>query len=185
VLASSGSVYGPVRGPVTEEVPPAAVDFYAVTKRAAELVLASYAPRLDGAVALRLFTPYGPGQRSRLVPSLAERIRSDEAITLNAGGRPRLSPTYVDDVVRAFSAALRLDGHHTVNVAGAEIVDIRSLAVAIGEALGVAPRFVSGDTAVAGDASGANARMKELLGIEHPVPLREGLTATVGSMAAV
>lgn len=181
VYASSGSVYKPSAERLDESAPLRTDDFYSVTKQAGELLLASYARYLASAVALRLFTPYGPRQANRLVPALVQRVRSGEPITLNDGGRPRLTPVFVGDVVRSVSAALRVDGHHVVNVAGDEAVGIRELAEAIGAAVGRDPVFEQGTQPVVGDLLGSNERMKSVLGVEASVSLDAGLRATVGA----
>jgi nucleoside-diphosphate-sugar epimerase len=182
VYASSGSVYGLGEGAVREDDPRRADDFYAVTKRSAELLLAAYAP-LFPTVALRLFAPYGPTQTARLIPNLVQRVRDGVPVALNDGGRPRMTPIFVDDVVRAFTRALQLERHAVVNVAGDEVVGIDELAVAIGDAVGREPLFEQGGTA-AGDLIADNGRMRELLLPEPLVPLAEGIRATVPAGAA-
>lgn len=177
VLASSGSVYGPVEHPVSEGHPARATDFYAVTKRAAELSVAAYAPFL-ATIVLRLFTPYGPGQARRLVPRLIARVREGRPVTLNAGGRPHLTPIFAGDVVRVVLRALERDGHDVVNVAGDEVVSIRELAERIGEVVGREPVFEEGDGAVAGDLVADNTRLHELYGLDDLVTLAQGLRET-------
>jgi nucleoside-diphosphate-sugar epimerase len=177
VFASSGSVYGLGEGIVNEDTPRRANDLYAVTKRAAEQLVESYAAEYASTSILRPFAPYGPNQQGRLIPGLIRRVRVGEPVTLTDGGRPRITPMFVDDTVRAFAAALDLDGHHVVNVAGDEVVSIAELAIAIGEALGTAPVFEERSGA-AGDLIADNARMHELLGLGALVPLAEGIPAT-------
>ncbi len=183
VLASSGSIYGLGDGVVDEDSPRRATDLYAVTKRCAEQLVESYAPHFAGTAVLRLFAPYGPTQTARLIPNLLQRVREGLPVTLNDGGRPRLTPLFVEDVVRAFVAGLDLDGHSVVNVAGDEVVSIRELALLIGEVLGRDPVFANGGAAD-GDLIGDNRRMHELLGLEALVPLEEGLRATALAGAA-
>jgi nucleoside-diphosphate-sugar epimerase len=133
---------------------------------------------------LRPFAPYGPTQRDRLIPALVRRVRDGLPVTLNGGGRPRLTPIFVDDVVRALCAAVELDGHHVVNVAGDEVATIRELAELIGEAVGRRPVFEEGG-ASSGDLIADNRRMHELLAPGPLVPLSEGLSATALTGAAV
>ena len=181
VYASSGSVYGLGEGVVDEDTPRRASDFYAVTKRNAELLVEAYRPFLATAI-LRPFAPYGPTQHGRLIPNLVRSVREGVPVKLNEGGRPRMTPLYVDDVVRVFAGALELDGHHVVNVAGNEAVGIYELATLIGEAVGREPVFEPGPGA-AGDLVADNRRMRELLAPERLTPLAEGLRAT--ALAAV
>jgi UDP-glucose 4-epimerase len=177
VFASSGSIYGLGDEVVDEDTPRRANDLYAVTKRAAEQLVESYAAEYEATAILRPFAPYGPGQEGRLVPGLIRRVRAGEPVTLVDGGRPRMTPMFVDDTVRAFAAALELDGHHVVNVAGDEVVSIDELATAIADALGTDPVFEERPGA-AGDLIADNRRMHELLGVGGLVPLAEGIRAT-------
>ena len=177
VLASSASVYGGGRD-LDEDDPLRASDFYAATKIAAERFVAAYAHLLEGTTTMRLVAPYGPGQVGRLIPRLADRIRTGEAVVLNEGSSPWLNPIYVADVVRVVISALGRAGHRTINVAGDEVVGVRELAEMVGEALGVEPSFAeSGATAT--DVVVRNERMKRELGVDGLVPLSEGLRRTL------
>jgi UDP-glucose 4-epimerase len=178
VLASSASVYGLGDGVRSETDPPRATDFYSATKLAAERFVSAYSAHV-GTTILRPVTPYGPGQRSRLIPRLVSSVREGRPIDLNGGGRPRMNPVYVADVVHVIEASLPDDGHRLLNVAGEEPVTIRELANAIGNALGVEPVFHETDAPAPGDIVCDNSRMKELLGDVELVTLAEGLARTV------
>ena len=67
-----------------------------------------------------------------MIPGIIGRVRAGSAVSLNEGGRPRMNPIYIDDAVAAILAALEVDGHKIVNVAGDEIVTIREIAEAAG-----------------------------------------------------
>jgi UDP-glucose 4-epimerase len=183
VHTSSGSIYGLGDGAVDEDAPRRATDFYSVTKRNAEQLVQAYAPFFS-TVVLRPFAPYGPGQQGRLIPGLIRRVREGVPVTLHDRGRPRMTPIFVDDAVRAFAAALDLDGHHVVNVAGDEVVSITELAERIGDVVGREPVFEAAEPA-AGDLIAENRRMHELLAPGPLVPLAEGLrtTALAGAVA--
>lgn len=178
VFFSSGSVYGLGSERVTEDSSRRAGDFYATTKRIGELLVESYGSAMSTAV-LRLFAPYGPGQQRRLVPALIARVRERRPVTLNDGGRPRMTPIFVGDVVRVVERALETDGNHVVNVAGDEIVGIGELARVIGDVLGVKPVFEEGAESVDGDLVAVNERMHALYGIDELMPLREAMARTV------
>jgi nucleoside-diphosphate-sugar epimerase len=176
VYASSGSIFGLGEGTVSEDDPRRATDFYSVTKQSAELLVGAYRDHFATTI-VRPFAPYGPTQTGRLIPNLIRRVREGLPVTLNEGGRPRMTPLYVDDVLRAFAAALELDGHHVVNVAGDEAVGIDELASFIGDVVGREPVFEHGPGA-SGDLIADNTRMKELLAPGPLVPLADGLRAT-------
>ena len=103
VYASSSSVYGanhtlPFSEDQRVDQP---VSLYAATKRANELMAASYAYlyRLP-ATGLRFFTVYGPWGRPDMSPMLfARAILAGEPIKVFNHGRMRRDFTYVDDIV--------------------------------------------------------------------------------------
>lgn len=180
LYASSGSVYGFGERPFHEDDQLPISDFYPATKIAAEQGIMTY-QEFFGTVVLRLFMPYGPRQRGRLIPALIDRVRDGRPVTLNGGGRPRGNPIYIGDVVRTIAAALELDGHHVVNVGGDEIVGIDQIARLIGGTLGRDPKFEEGKGGAAGDVVGDTVRMHELFSLRPLVPLAEGLRETIGS----
>jgi nucleoside-diphosphate-sugar epimerase len=177
LFASTGSVYGFADRPFRESDPPSSHDFYAVTKTIGEELVAAYRGFfLTGIV--RLVAPYGPGQVARMIPRLLERVRAGEPITLNAGGRPRLNPIYIDDVVRVLVAWLELGDHAVVNVGGDEAVGVRELAELIGGTVGKDPVFETAPNGPAGDIVVDTTRLKELFSPGPLVPLAEGLRRT-------
>jgi nucleoside-diphosphate-sugar epimerase len=176
ILASTGDVYGWRRGPCRETDALLPTNFYPCTKHAAELLVNAYSGFLRSCV-LRLFQPYGPGQTKRLIPRLAESIRLGTPVRLNKGGRPLVTPFYIDDVVRAFERCLETQYAGVLNIAGDTVVSIRNLADRLGQVLQLRPVYE--DTGEeASDAIGDNARMKQDLGTWPYTPLDEGLLRT-------
>ena len=141
ILASTASVYSASNGPCHEEAGLQPDDFYAATKLTAEMLLHPYA-RYFRTCALRLFTPYGPGQRNRLIPTVFQRVRERQPVTLDgeAGGF-QLSVAYVDDVAATFMAAAEQGWHGTYNVAATEPTCVQEIAATIGRLIGVEPVF--------------------------------------------
>jgi nucleoside-diphosphate-sugar epimerase len=182
LFASSGSVYGLDDHPFTEDEKLPAADFYAVTKINAEQLIATYHGFFDSVV-FRFFMPYGPSQRGRLIPALIDRVRGGRPVTLNDGGHPHGNPIYIDDVIGLIEAALELQGNHTVNVGGDEVVSIADLALLIGEAVGREPMFEEGSSGATGDVVGDTARMHELFSLRPLVSLSDGIRRTVEASA--
>ncbi|HEX8525593.1 NAD-dependent epimerase/dehydratase family protein, partial [Allosphingosinicella sp.] len=137
--------------------------FYVTTKLCAERVLMDYARLLD-VVILRPFFIYGAGQkRDMLMPRLADRIRLGEPVKLQGEEGLRTNPVHARDAAKAVAAALRLDGSHVINVAGPEILSLRSICETLGRAIGIEPRFET--EPVPSPSSVADiSRMKTLLG---------------------
>jgi nucleoside-diphosphate-sugar epimerase len=172
VLASSGDVYGARPEPCRETDAVAPQGFYAATKYASELLLQAYEEFLAPCT-LRLFHPYGRGA-NRLIARLADRIARGEPIALNRHDQPRISPTYIDDVIGAFERVIDSSYGGVMNVCGAEVVSIRELADAIGAVLGRGPLYETSDRE-AGDVIGDNTRMRQALGVPSLTPLHDGL----------
>lgn len=180
VFASSASVYGLGDAAWSEDDAPAATDFYSATKLAAERLVGAYRGEL-GTTIMRLVAPYGPGQRNRMIPRLVASVREGRPVQLNAGGRPRMNPIYVDDVVHVIERALESDGNHVVNVAGDDAMTIRELAEAIGAAVGSEPVFEERD-AVSGDVVAENRRMRDVFSLDSLVGLEDGLARTAAAV---
>jgi nucleoside-diphosphate-sugar epimerase len=180
VYASSASVYGFGAGRFAEDAPLAGTDFYAATKIAAEKLVGAYDGLLTTAV-LRLVVPYGPGQQGRMIPAIAGRVANGEPVTLNDGGRPRMNPLYIDDVVRVVLDVLALDRPVVLNVAGDEAVSIKEIAETAGRVLGREPVFEEGSASAPGDLVADTTRLHELFDLRPLVALEEGLRRTLAA----
>lgn len=174
VFASSASVYGFGERPWTEDDTPTATDFYSATKLAAERFIGAHSGFFSTTI-MRLVAPYGPGQRNRMIPRLIDSVREGRAITLNEGGRPRMNPVYVADVVRVVSAALATEGSQIVNVAGPDAASIRDIGELIGGVLGREPEFQTGTGRAPGDIVCANDRMRATFELGSLTSLRDGI----------
>ena len=183
VLASTGSVYGLRSEAAREDDPVAPTDPYAVSKIAAEQHVALYGSHFDNII-LRIFRPYGPGQRERLIPTLVNRISGGEAINLVNGGQPACQPLYIDDLVEVFMHCLGLEGCHVFNVAGPEATDIRGLSEVIGGLVGRAPVFSELSDPAGGSMLADTSRLQETLGIAPVVGVAQGLEKTVAWLMA-
>ncbi len=180
VYASSASVYGFGDQPFAEDAPLDGSDFYAATKIGAEKAVGAYAELLTTAI-LRLVVPYGPGQAGRMIPALANRVANGEAVTLNDGGRPRMNPLYIDDVIRIVLHLLELDRPAVLNVAGDEAVSIKEIAETIGRVVGREPQFEDGSASAPGDLVADTTRLHKLFDLRPLVPLEEGLRRTLAA----
>lgn len=141
VIASTGTVYEGATVPLVENMYLAPRNYYPATKLASETLLWPYEACM-AVCALRLFTPYGPGQTGRLVAQLIGRIREDRPVTLVGSEQGHLlAPTFVDDVADVFAVAIEQGWQGVYNVGAPEVLSVREMSVAIGHALGKTPRF--------------------------------------------
>jgi UDP-glucuronate 4-epimerase len=149
VYASSSSVYGASHTlPFSEDQRvDNPVSLYAATKRADELMAASYAHlyRLS-ATGLRFFTVYGPWGRPDMSPMLfTSAILAGEPIKVFNHGRMRRDFTYVDDVVEGVVRVLRLPPaadpatgapHAIFNIGNHEAVELEAFIAELERLLG-------------------------------------------------
>ncbi|MES2711899.1 MAG: NAD-dependent epimerase/dehydratase family protein [Pseudomonadota bacterium] len=145
VYASSSSVYGantvlPFSESDRVDTP---VSLYAATKRAGELMSASYG-HLFGLpqTGLRFFTVYGPWGRPDMAPWLfADAILSGRPITLYEGGRLKRDFTYVadivDGVVRVLDRPPPADAPRILNIGNHRSELVSRFVAVLEEALGV------------------------------------------------
>jgi UDP-glucose 4-epimerase len=140
-LVSSGAVYEPFTGSLQEDAAVVPHSFLGASKLASEIISRPFSGLFKLNI-LRLFFPYGPGQRGRLVPDLIRRIRCGEAVQVTENGEGmRLVPTFVDDIVDVVLASIESSWTGTMNVATPEALSIRQIAELIGRQLGIEPKL--------------------------------------------
>ena len=145
VTAGSSSEYGPVDGPMREELAAAPDDLYGATKLAGALMARAVGLE-EGleTVHLRLFSVYGPGEdERRLIASVARALVEGRPIDLTEGEQVR-DFVYVDDVAEAFLAAARAPGAsgEIVNVGSGRQLSAREACLALAEAAGADPALL-------------------------------------------
>lgn len=178
VYASSAGVYGP-----DDATQPRPTTLYGTWKLAAEGIARAYwADHGIGSVGLRPFVVYGAGREVGLSsgPSLACRAAArGEAYTIPFTGRTGL--VYVDDVVRAFAAAL------TPAQGGAFVFDLPGVVASMDQLIAEIRRQVP---AARIDAKGpplpiaADIAMPDtsaVLGRQPITPLADGVAATLAA----
>jgi UDP-glucose 4-epimerase len=175
VYLSTGSVYPLSNEPVSEITAIRPAGHYAASKAAAECLLGGYADRFD-TLCLRLFHPYGPGQKlPKLIPGLIEKIRNQVAIPLQGPeGRPAINPLHIRDLVAWTLQLIQMKAKGIYNLAGAEPVTIRELASQIAELMGSKVHFEIGPAA-AGNRLGDIAQVSSVTGYDPQISLHAGL----------
>ncbi|OGY63907.1 MAG: hypothetical protein A3E64_02005, partial [Candidatus Harrisonbacteria bacterium RIFCSPHIGHO2_12_FULL_48_16] len=126
VYSSSSSIYGePKRNPVQEDDSKEPINPYGASKYTFEAALSAYAHSFGiGAIALRYFNVYGPGDEqkpvTRAVPSWIQWALTGDTVWIHWGGQQVKDYIYVDDVCRAniVAANSKLKGFHAYNVGG-------------------------------------------------------------------
>ncbi len=178
VHASTSSIYGRVADG-DEAQPAAPISAYGRSKRAGELVM------LDaGAVVLRYFSVYGPGQRPDMAyHRFCEAILTGQPLEIHGDGAQQRANTYVDDVVDATVAAIaRGEPGEAYNIGGAEPIRLLDAVAVLARTLGRSP-ILTRRPARAGDQWATRAdteRARRHLGWSPLTGPTEGLHAQAG-----
>ncbi|HET6615166.1 MAG TPA: NAD-dependent epimerase/dehydratase family protein, partial [Dehalococcoidia bacterium] len=192
VFSSSATVYGdPQSLPIREtDALGAASNPYGASKVATEAFAQSF-PATAGidAIILRYFNPYGPNElhdpETHAIPNFINAMLAQEAIPLYWKGEQVRDFIYVDDLARAHTAVLSLDGLDYFNVGsdtGSKMIDV------IDEIAGIVGR--EPQIADVGERPGdvpasyaSSEKLRAATGWRAQVPLREGLERTVAWFA--
>jgi UDP-glucose 4-epimerase len=174
ILASTGGIYGYSYEALVETDPANPLNFYLTSKHVAESLLANYQAFFQ-TVVFRFFFVYGPGQGRMLVPTLIEKVRKGDQISIAGKPGQRINPIHVGDMVEIFPPALELAESDVFNIAGDEVVSIRELVGVIEQATGESAHVRHIDPEHDGDLIGDNSRMKELLGLHPRTSLLDGI----------
>lgn len=182
VYASSGGIYGPSEGPISESAPinpTGDIGYYLAAKAAGDMLVRAFRPAPFTTAVLRYFFVYGPGQRTDfLVPRLFNSVQTGASVTLAQGRGPKLNPVFVSDAAEATIAALDQAGDTVVNIGGPDTWMLRDMVQFMGGLVGLAPVLVETDECVRdfmADTSAAHALHVPRVGLE------EGLRAVFES----
>jgi nucleoside-diphosphate-sugar epimerase len=184
ILASSGGVYGYGAQAFSEDTPLAyrgELEFYLITRLCSEIIAQNYTPSMS-VIVLRFFFVYGPGQRcSMLIPRLVQAVSDGKPISLQGPEGIRLNPIHVSDAADAVQRALDLQGSHTINIGGPEVLSLRQIGDLIGEAVGKVPRFEVQSVDQSRHLVGAIDKMTRLLG-QPQIDFATGIRLYVDSL---
>lgn len=142
IYASTGNVYHPSFKPINEAASLRRDNWYSLSKIMAEEALALYRSDLDVTIA-RIFGVYGPQQTNKLVPMIADRIRSGQNVYVDKNPQDAndkdgltVSLIYIDDLIHALISLMDIDCCPIINLAGLEAVSIRTLATELAHCMG-------------------------------------------------
>jgi nucleoside-diphosphate-sugar epimerase len=183
VFASTSSIYGDAETlPTHEEICPAPVSPYGITKLAAERLCTLYQKNFGVPfVALRYFTVYGPRQRPDMAfHKFFKAVLQDEAIPVYGDGEQTRDFTFVSDAVAANLAAAKVPEAvgQILNIGGGSRVVLSEVLKMMEEIVGKPIKRNHIEKAM-GDArhTGADiSKAQKILGWQPQVLLREGLT---------
>lgn len=188
VFASSSTVYGNQgQTPLHEDVPPDPLTVYALTKLAGEHLLRIYGTMHEFShCSLRLFNVYGPRQAvdhpyANVTCKFAHAAAHNLSVKLFGDGHQSRDFVFVDDVVRAFQAALSRSEHTVYNVGTGTSASINELIGALGE-IGGTPLVTEQCGPWPNDIRSIRAdpsRFEQEFGFRPEVSIQKGLRETV------
>ncbi len=195
VAASSSSVYGATAVlPKHEDLATRPLSPYAASKLAAEAYVLAYGSSFGlRSLALRFFNVYGPLQSTghayaAAIPAFVHAALSRQPLTVHGDGRQTRDFTFVGSVVDVLAEAVlgRVTAETPVNLAFGESVSIGRVVELIGELVGrdLEVRYGPERPGDVRDSLGDNDRLLRLFPGLAPVPLADGLRATVDWFAA-
>ena len=184
VYASSSSVYGNAeRFPTGEDLRPAPLSPYGVTKLAAEHLMSLYAHEYGvPTVSLRYFTVYGPRQRPDMAFHRAIKCGlNGETFTAFGDGEQSRDFTFIADIVRAnIISAERGAPGSVFNVGGGTQATLNQVLEIIREGTGkLDVRYQERQLGDARHTSADTARIKRDLGFIPHVQLRDGIAEQI------
>ena len=144
IYASSAGIYGNSEEAFTEEqeiIYKKEMGFYLGTKHCSEVILDNYTSLLD-VQQLRFFFVYGKGQRKdMLIPRLVNQVQQGNPITLSGKEGIKINPLHATDAANAIKGALKLQGSHTINAGGPDVLSLKEICEIIGTVVDKNPQF--------------------------------------------
>ena len=196
VVASSSSVYGS-----NPKLPKSEYDWtrpmspYAVSKQATEGYALAYQFSYGlSTLAFRFFNVYGPAQAANhayaaVIPKFLDAALHGRPLQIHGDGTQSRDFTYVDTVCAVIHAAIagRIHSADPVNLAYGTNTTLLQLVAMIEEHLGhpVDREFTAARVGDVKASQADNSRVRELIPSVDPVPLDDGLAATIGWFKSV
>lgn len=184
--STGGAMYGHKQTPFSEDMMPAPLSPYGVSKRAAELYLGFYREQYGiPFVALRYANVYGPRQNPHgeagVVSIFSKRIIENTQPIINGDGKQTRDYVYVEDVARANILATEKDVSGAFNIGTSIETDVNEIFRLVNEAFGSDWKEVHGPPR-AGEqktSSLSYQKAKDILGWKQTVTIAEGIKKTV------
>ena len=174
IYISTGGVYGFGEEPFCEENQPKPQGIYNISKKFSEELCTEYAEKLKITI-LRIFFPYGKGQKGRLISNLINQIKNEQKIVLNNGGMPLINPIYVVDLCNIIKEVVdkRLEG--IFNVCGNEIISVKELCEIISNTVQVKNVQFCFNGKKMGNMLGNNEKIQSALNYSIKTTISEGI----------
>lgn len=134
IYISSGAVYGEGENLWNETDNCNPKNMYGLSKYFSELLCKQYEDSFP-ITTLRLFFPYGNGQKGRFMDGLICKIRNNESIEINDLLSPLVNPVHISDLISIIELIINKKLSGTFNVAGNEKISIKEIGEIIAQQL--------------------------------------------------
>jgi UDP-glucose 4-epimerase len=188
VFSSSSAVYGDEPTlPKREDMPPAPLSPYAVSKLAGEYYCNVFF-KLFGlkTISLRYFNIYGPRQDPQseyaaVIPKFITRLLNKQAPVIFGNGKQTRDFVYVRDVVQANILAMQSSQTGTFNIGSGESIDLNTLACTLAEIMevNIPPVYEKPRAGDIRDSVSDITAVKKSLGYQTGYSLERGLAETI------
>lgn len=184
--STGGAMYGHKQTPFSEDMMPAPLSPYGVSKRAAELYLGFYHEQYGiPFVALRYANVYGPRQNPHgeagVVSIFSKKIIKKDQPIINGDGTQTRDYVYVDDIVRANMLATEKDVTGAFNIGTKRETDVNDIFRLVNDAFGTDWKEVHGPPRPGEQKTSllSYQKAKDTLGWEPNVSIEKGIKKTV------
>ena len=140
VFASTGTVYEPFAGVMTEESAVSPTGYYGASKLACEALTLPFQASDLAVAQMRIFFVYGPGQGNSMIARIMQNVRDSQAVTLPKSGDGLVFvPTFVEDTARVMVDACVNGWRGVWNLASPHAISMHDFIREIGRAAGREP----------------------------------------------
>src|SRR3989338_5503420 len=184
VCTSSSEMYGPCKGPISEEHPLYPTSPYAASKVAADRLSYAYFNTYQLPVAImRPFNTYGPRHTYDVIPKFIRLALENKPLTVHGDGKQTRDFAYVDDMIRGFllMGQEKKARGEAINFGTGEDVTILDIAKKILAQTGSSSpiKFIEPRTAEVSKLLGDYSKAKRILGLEPKIFIDEGLKRNI------
>jgi UDP-glucose 4-epimerase len=184
IFTSTGNVYMPANILLDEESCIKPNSLYGSSKVSAEMIIEQYKKYFDINI-LRLFSVYGPGQTTMLIPDITKKIQSKEKIFLAQLKGIILTPIYIQDAINIIEKIIDEEIHQNYyeiyNMAGKEKISLHQIVLIIAENLNIKPIIESTNNSIS-YLTGSGDKLINKFNIEHMTSMKTGLTNFIKSI---
>lgn len=178
IYTSSANVYAQTVERITELSTVQPTSFYAQSKRTGEMLVESYSSFME-CIVLRVFTVYGPEQKSTLIPQITQRIMTGHEVDITGKEGLRISPIFITDLCRVLATAanspFQAPSCSVLNVAGDEVVSIRDIAESLGRIAFLTPHYRYHPGSDSFGWAGDNTKLKQRYSLDRFLSVEQGL----------